>query len=512
MKVSRRSATKLAAAALVGAQEIVFASPARATEISPAAAALDDEIIARLKAASLPALADALPEPLRAQAKTMVESTDAEARALAGNRIADEAPAVEFLLAWLTHDHPVKETRYTLMNIYAYPHFTTDPRTPAVLRHLILTSPEPELVAESAKQWRAVAVRGIEQAVTARLAATRASGSPALHEALLPMEDWARNLRAGANMPTFLRRPIPPFKTSITGDRARIVAFGDFGTGSKGQTDVAAEIRHRHARTPFDLGITLGDNFYPQGLSTLDDPRWQTQFEELYGPLKIDFHPSLGNHDRSYDADSGIAEIMYTHKGGPWKLPSSFYTYTAGPAQWFAIDTVEMSEIQLRWLAQSLDASTARWKIVYGHYPIIIANPNYLEQNTEAGESMRRRLAEMTGEQKRNFERAMNGEQADMYDRLLPVLKGRADLYLAGHHHSLEHLKPQEGVNLFIIGGGGATSYPVNQAHPRAFFAKSVYGFADITVTPTVFTLAFIDQQGQEIYKTTLDKPAVSSR
>src|SRR6266705_140231 len=50
--------------------------------------------------------------------------------------------------------------------------------------------------------------------------------------------------------------------------------------------------------------------------------------------------------------------------------PSPYYTFSAGPAQFFALDTNEVSEAQLLWLDAELKKSSAKWKLVYGHHPI----------------------------------------------------------------------------------------------------------------------------------------------
>ena len=53
-----------------------------------------------------------------------------------------------------------------------------------------------------------------------------------------------------------------------------------------------------------------------------------------------------------------------------WRMPAPYYTFTAGPVQFFAMDTNEVSEAQLLWLKDGLANSRARWKLVYGHHPI----------------------------------------------------------------------------------------------------------------------------------------------
>ena len=41
----------------------------------------------------------------------------------------------------------------------------------------------------------------------------------------------------------------------------------------------------------------LGDNFYPEGLKTPEDPLFTKGFLEIYHDIEIPFFPVLGNHD-----------------------------------------------------------------------------------------------------------------------------------------------------------------------------------------------------------------------
>ena len=58
----------------------------------------------------------------------------------------------------------------------------------------------------------------------------------------------------------------------------RVLAFGDFGSGSTAQRTLASDMLAYHKNNPFDLGITVGDNFYPRGLSSPFHRRWQSQW------------------------------------------------------------------------------------------------------------------------------------------------------------------------------------------------------------------------------------------
>ena len=69
--------------------------------------------------------------------------------------------------------------------------------------------------------------------------------------------------------------------------RVRVVAFGDFGEpgDDAGLPQVAAAINAIHQQQPFHLGLTLGDNFYPRGVKSFDDPHWANQWHRHYDRL-----------------------------------------------------------------------------------------------------------------------------------------------------------------------------------------------------------------------------------
>jgi tartrate-resistant acid phosphatase type 5 len=252
----------------------------------------------------------------------------------------------------------------------------------------------------------------------------------------------------------------------------RVLAFGDFGEGNEPQKQTAAAMVAYHRNHPFDFGITLGDNFYPIGIASLTDPRWKSQFEDLYGPMGIKIYATLGNHDY-YDVESPTTEIAYTKTSADWRLESSYYTFTAGPVQFFAIDTVCLSQSELDWLARELASSTARWKLVYGHYPIYSA--------TEEDRSLIRRL--------------------------LPVLKsGGVDVYLSGHHHNLQVLKPDGNLHFWISGGGGAHLHPLRWGYPRTQYKKKANGFTVLDADEGNFTARFIGVDGRELYRDSISK------
>ncbi len=239
-----------------------------------------------------------------------------------------------------------------------------------------------------------------------------------------------------------------------------VAGFGDWGyRGSRsGQEAVENAIKKIHAANPFQLGITLGDNFYPAGVASVTDVIWRDLWENAYNKMGIPFFASLGNHD--YDGNPQ-AEVDYSSKSTTWRMPFRYYTFTAGPIQFFALDTDEgtagrilfrkpWSDTQAKWLADELEKSKATWKIVYGHHPV--------------------------------YSDGHHGDDKRLIAKLLPILKKyKVDLYLAGHEHDMQHHQ-RDGMSFVIVGAGGKDVRDVFKL--RAEYAASQHGFLDLTATP----------------------------
>jgi predicted MPP superfamily phosphohydrolase len=255
-----------------------------------------------------------------------------------------------------------------------------------------------------------------------------------------------------------------------------VAAFGDYGSGNQHQAAVAHTLQQRNAQAPFDLGITMGDNFYFCGVRNVKDPKWQTRWEKLYSSLGIRFYASLGNHD--YGHPTGIcpfnraspdAEVAYTEHSKSWTMPARYYTFAAGPVRFFAIDTEGWSAAQLEWIESALAASAnepgIRWRIVYGHHPV----------SSSGFHATERRIGQLLKE-------------------LLPVMTAaKVDLYISGHDHDMEHLHLND-IDLLVCGTGGAKLRgAAHHPKPQSVFTASVYGFLDLTIDPNRLTAQFFD-------------------
>lgn len=237
----------------------------------------------------------------------------------------------------------------------------------------------------------------------------------------------------------------------------RLPANGSVVAAS-GQMPVAQAMRAYCSEHGCDFGAMLGDNIYPDGATAgadgIDDAkRFHDLFTIPYGPLLnngADFriYSVLGNHDWRTSREGAMAQVNFLAKTPPFYMNGLFYRVvppgTGGQVEIFALDTevmlaattvyeaeltddareappTELEELEpgavpqtdaertmAAWLENALASSQARWKIVIGHHPLW----------STAGSKF---------------------EQARALRRLvLPTLCRHADLYLAGHEHTLE--------------------------------------------------------------------------
>jgi tartrate-resistant acid phosphatase type 5 len=413
---------------------------------------------------SAAARAQKLPAPLRERARaTLAESDETKRGDLAEALIkADPAGTLDFALALLDED-PSPVVRAEILDELEK---EIDPRIGPALERRLLLDPDPNIAVASLEVLRQRATQPLLALLEKRIAAVRAAGdTPQLRRLAEEQERWTTVVRGGL-LPTFMQQPPQVFAAAPAGWPVRILAFGDFGDGSESQKQVAAAMLHHHTRQRFDFAVTLGDNFYSTGMGSPDDERWKTWWSDLYDPLRIPFYATLGNHDWG-QPNSPAAEIMFSHRSPSWRMPAAYYSFTAGHAQFFALDTDVLSEKQLLWLKEALEASPARWKIVYGHHPIY-SEGAHEDNNTKI-------------------------------DQLLPLLRDRADIYLAGHDHDLQHLKPEGRLHFFVAGSGGKLR-PIEPG-PRSLFAKSANGFAVLDVQSESLAVAFVDVNGKELYR-----------
>lgn len=272
---------------------------------------------------------------------------------------------------------------------------------------------------------------------------------------------------------------------NVSSPELHFIVVGDWGQrGTQNQRSVARAMQQSASLTPARFVISVGDNFYPQGVSATSDPLWTESFESVYDApeLKCPWYAILGNHDYKGRTE---AQIEYSHKSRRWKMPSAYYRLTEEitretSVEFFFIDTTPLvshqpafwsfwitgSEIrrQLAWLEKSLCDSSSRWKIVVGHHPIVSSGPH--------------------------------GPEPALVQGVMPLLERYGVYaYFNGHEHNLQHAIAN-GVHYFTSGAGSEIRSPTTSC--SACFAE--LGFMDVTISATAFVVRLMSAQGRVLH------------
>jgi len=433
------------------------------------------------------ALLAPLPLELRDAGSAILREKDKDARELLVWKLEDaaygasyEAPlnpkVLQFLVALVDADRCSSKWQPCVLTVASNFRKTHDPVLRHALERWVASHPDPDVVAAALDELLGVDADALSALLQRRVELARSSGDTASLRTLGRAQEGLGSYGWGfTKLPLFFWDPPPMFAVKPASAVIRVLAISDLGTGYEHERLPAQAALQYHRTRPFDFGITLGDNYQDDGAHGPADPRWKEYWEREYTPLAIPFYASMGNHDWG-TPEGPAAEILYSQRNSQWHLPAPYYTFTAGPVQFFAVNTVLMSEAQLLWLREELRKSTAKWKVVYGHYQI------YSE---------------------------VRGDNDELIKRLLPVLEEtHVDIYLCGHEHLFQHLKLEGGVHFFVNAAAGGGGGPVQKPayHGLVFAAEKMQGFTVLEADEASLTVRFISEDGRQLYEHTLRK------
>lgn len=256
--------------------------------------------------------------------------------------------------------------------------------------------------------------------------------------------------------------------------KSQFLLVGDWGReGTLNQTAVAALMAHVADSIKPDFILSMGDNFYENGLLSVNDPQFRASFSDVYSAesLQVPWHTILGNHDYGEcwteescaavaaqcegQADCYLSplhqlDVALWEQDWRWHCERSFtLTLGDGMVDLFFIDTNPGIKdyqtavfanntggiLQQSWqenlleLEAKLARSIAQWKLVIGHHPV--------RRNNRPDNNM------------------------DLLPTLEPVLeKYGVQAYFCGHEHNLQYMHQQNSsVHYIITGGGSLTDY-----------------------------------------------------
>jgi hypothetical protein len=284
----------------------------------------------------------------------------------------------------------------------------------------------------------------------------------------------------------------------------RFIAIGDTGEGNEAQYAVGQAIAELCAQKGCDFGMLLGDNFYDSGVSGVDDPQFQDKFELPYEDIDFPIYIALGNHDYGgnglgvdFDMKKAQYQIDYTKLSQIWKLPAKYYSFKQEHAEFWGLDTNQVmtdplngnSDPQRNWLIAGTQASTATWKVAFGHHPYISNGDHGNAGSYENIEGFN--LPFVTGDSVKEF----------MEDAVC----GKIDVYICGHDHNIQWLEPKCGTE-FIVSGAGSKSEGLPGKNPAFFGLPETEGFLWVELADNSFTGIFYDATGKELFSKTVVK------
>ena len=310
-----------------------------------------------------------------------------------------------------------------------------------------------------------------------------------------------------------------------TASAARVIFVGDTGTGDDRARRVATQIRRQAEAVPVSHVFLLGDNVYEHGSARSIPSKFLDVYRGVFS-LGVRIHAALGNHDVEYCSDSGLRPVprdesayelsrrceVDSHLATPefGYLDGSRYYSIEIPGElpgWrrdgggrqghprseepplvevFVLDSNTLGrtqtklthgsdEPQLRWLAEALQRSSARWKVVAIHHAVYTPT----------------RCAW--------FRFGCRGEDGALQAELEPIFREHGvDVVFQAHQHLYARLRPQRGIRYFVTGAGGKKAESFREdartvpREDRGSFNHYVY----VRATEDQFGYCVIDAEG----------------
>ncbi|TYP91512.1 calcineurin-like phosphoesterase family protein [Sphingobacterium allocomposti] len=236
-------------------------------------------------------------------------------------------------------------------------------------------------------------------------------------------------------------------------DSYSFLVLGDFGrVGDYYQQDVARELGHATIVFDAEFIVSVGDNFYPNGVASVADYHWISSFESVYKDPSLyrDWYVALGNHDYRGNVQ---AQIDYSNVSRRWNMPARYYSktfeingnekmllivmdtnpyiesYHNSPEKYNGLAEQDTAK-QTKWLVEQLktDDPQVKWKIVVGHHPLYSGGKRKDSDDTKL------------------FEKRF----ADLFDEY------RVDAYICGHEHDLQIIKPKGRFTTQFLSGAAS--------------------------------------------------------
>ena len=241
--------------------------------------------------------------------------------------------------------------------------------------------------------------------------------------------------------------------------------------------------------------IAAGDVHHFDGVQSVDDPLWMTNYELIYShpELMIDWFPVLGNHEYRGNTQ---AVMDYSNISRRWNMPARYYTKVyeenGTTIRFVMVDTTPLmskyrndsqkypdackqdNAKQLEWVDSVLTSAKEDWVIVVGHHPI------YAETPKDAS------------------------EREDMQHTLGKVLAkhNNVAMYLCGHIHNFQHIQVKGNDVDYVVNSSASLSRKVEPLENTVYCSPEP-GFSVISADKKELSLYMIDKEGRVLHTVT---------
>ncbi|KAF8782382.1 tartrate-resistant acid phosphatase type 5-like [Argiope bruennichi] len=270
---------------------------------------------------------------------------------------------------------------------------------------------------------------------------------------------------------------------------------------------VGREMAYLASKLEIDAVLALGDNFYLDGVKSVNDLRFKETFETAfnYESLHVPWLVVAGNHDYYGNVS---AQIAYTKISDRWFFPDFYYVkrftvpmsnmtadvimidtvllcgYTSPehPYEQPLLDSIPLKtrEKHWKWLEDTLKLSRANYVLVCGHYPV--------------------------------YSIATHGPTKCLVDRLQPLLfKYNVTAYFSGHDHNLQHIQVLgrgQTMDYFVTGSANfidPSTKNIREIPPGSLrfhwndpFSLGAFSYLDINASN--MTVTFVLSNGKILY------------
>lgn len=242
----------------------------------------------------------------------------------------------------------------------------------------------------------------------------------------------------------------------------------------------------------------LGDIHHFEGVASVDDPLWMTNYELLYGhpELMLPWYPILGNHEYRGNTQ---AVLDYAKKSRRWEMPARYYSKTVKigkeKALLLFIDTSPLldkyrenastypdackqdREAELAWIDKELKNSDAKWKIVMGHHPVFADTDKSI------------------------------AERQDMQKYLKPLLdKYKVDIYICGHIHNFQHIQPKGSHTVYLVNSSASLSRSKVQPVEGTVYCNGEAGFTVADLSDSALHFFLMNGKGKILHHIDIKK------